>query len=207
MTSKILCLVSGGIDSFIMVDFLKQNQYQPICFFVDYGQLSAIYEFESFIRICEFEKIKKYEKIEIKNLGNQINSGLTNDLNPDDFFPSRNLILIALISPFLNQMNINNIAIGIINSLRSFPDCKRAFLDQLEEIISLSVNKPIKILTPLIEFTKANIIEYAAKYDIPLEISYSCQKGIRNHCRKCPSCIERFEMLEVANNFNDITPR
>jgi len=196
MKKKILSLLSGGTDSFVLVDFLLRHDMNVFCLFVDYGQLSAKFEYESFLKICEFENIKRYHKIEIKNFGENIETGLSKMEINEDFFPSRNLLLLTIASSLLWQFDYDYISIGVIKSLRDYPDCMRYYFNSLEPIINESIKREIKILTPIDEFTKLDIIKYLMKYKLPIENSYSCQKGVANHCKKCPSCIERFEAIE-----------
>ena len=202
MKKHALCLLSGGPDSFVLIDFLLRNDMEVSCLYVNYGQISANLEYEAFLKICRFENVKWYHKIEICNFGENIDTGLTNPDIIDAFFPSRNLLLITVASAFLSQLNSNYIAIGVIRSTNEYPDCKRSYFDTLESIISKSIKKDINILTPLDDFTKIDIMRYFEKYQLPLKISYSCEKGVNNHCQKCPSCLERFEVLKWLKNQN-----
>jgi len=195
MKKHALCLLSGGPDSFVLVDFLKRNDMDVSCLYVNYGQISANLEYKAFLKICSFENIQWFKKIELHNFGENLDTGLAKLGESDPFFPSRNLLLMTIASAFLNQINSNYIAIGTIRSTNEYPDCKRPYFDMLEFIISTSIKKEIKILTPIDDFTKIDILKYYEKYHLPLNISYSCEKGVINHCRKCPSCLERFEVL------------
>ena len=196
MKKHALCLLSGGPDSFVLIDFLLKNDIEVSCLYVNYGQTSANLEYEAFLKICRFENVKWFHKIEIRNFGENIDTGLTNPDIIDPFFPSRNLLLITVASAFLSQLNSNYIAIGVIRSTNEYPDCKRSYFDILESIISKSIKKDINILTPLDDFTKIDIMRYFEKYQLPLKISYSCEKGVNNHCQICPSCVERIEVLK-----------
>lgn len=196
MKKNVLCLLSGGTDSFVLTDFLLRNEMDVSCLFIDYGHISAINEYEAFLEICEFKNIQWYQKIVIHNFGENLDTGLTNIENTNSFFPSRNLLLITIASAFLNQVNSNYIAIGTIKTAIQYPDCKRSYFDTLEHIINESIKREIRILTPIDNFTKIDIVRYSHKYQLPLEISYSCDKGVRNHCRNCPSCKDRFEALD-----------
>ncbi len=196
MREKTICLLSGGIDSFVLADFLKRHNFEIICLFVDYGQLAAKYESKAFSKICKYEKIRYYHKIKLKNFGKKIETGLTVERIIDDFFPSRNLLLMCLASSLLWRYNLKYISIGIIKSTRVFPDCQREYFNNLEKILSYSTKRNIKVLTPLEDFTKLDIIKYIERFKLPVEYSYSCQKGQKYHCRKCPSCKERFDSLK-----------
>jgi len=181
----------------VLVDFLIRRNFKIVCLFVDYGQLAARYEYKSFLKICNYEKIKYSYKVKLKNFGNNIRTGLTDKKTFNDFFPSRNLSLICLASSFLWRYNFNYISLGVIKSPRIFPDCQRDYFDDLEKILSISTSHNIKILTPLEDFTKRDIIKYMKRFKLPIEYSYSCQKGQKYHCKRCPSCKERFSSLKM----------
>lgn len=198
MNKNIICLISGGMDSFVLLDLLKNSNFNLICLFIDYGQLSNGFEYSAFCKICDFEQIQIRKKIKIENFGNNIDSGLTQNEIKNDYFPSRNLILASIASSFMIKFNCYYLALGIINSSRIFSDCTPNFINQLELLISNSLNFQIKILTPLNEFTKVDIVKYMTKHNIPIELSYSCQKGFEKACNLCPSCIERNNAIEMV---------
>ncbi len=202
MKKHALCLLSGGPDSFVLIDFLLRNDMKVSCLYVNYGQISANLEYEAFLKICRFENIEWYQKIDMQNFGENIDTGLTKLETIDPFFPSRNLLLITIASAFLNQLDSDYIAIGVIRSTNEYPDCNRSYFDTLESIISKSIKRNIKILTPIDDFIKIDVIRYFEKYQLPLNISYSCEKGVKNHCQKCLSCIERFEVLDWLKTQN-----
>ena len=201
---KVVSLLSGGLDSLVLIDFLLQNNFEVFCLFVDYGQISAKFEYEAFLKICKFKNIKWYQKIDISNFGEYVNSSLTKTNFQDSFFPSRNLLLLTLASSLLENLNCDYIAIGVIQTSNDYPDCIRSYFDDLEALLTISIKNQVKILTPLDNFTKNNIIEYSNKYHLPIEKSYSCEKGKENHCQQCPSCVERFDAINWFNNRNDM---
>ncbi|MFW9973183.1 MAG: 7-cyano-7-deazaguanine synthase, partial [Candidatus Odinarchaeota archaeon] len=166
MVEDTICLLSGGLDSFVLLDFLNRQNFEMICLFVDYGQLAAKYEYKAFLKICNFEKIKRTYRVKLKNFGNNIRTGLTDKNIINDFFPSRNLLLSCLASSFIWNHNLNYISIGVIKSPRIFPDCQREYFNNLEEFLSISTSRNIKILTPLENFTKRDIIKYIKRFKL-----------------------------------------
>ena len=193
---KIICLCSGGLDSFVLVNFFKNLNYQIKILFVDYGQLSNLKEFEGVQKIGKFLKINDILKIEIKNYGPLFSNSLIDHKEfINDFFPARNLILLMIAASICYEKKIQEIGIGIINSNRIFPDCTEEFFINLEKIFKIALDYNIGIQKPLENFSKRDVIDYLKKYNLPINITYSCQKGKEFHCKKCPSCIERLNAL------------
>ena len=197
MEKKIICLCSGGLDSLALVHFFKSSRYDIIILYVNYGQLSYNQEFNAVKKITEVLKIENLIKIDLFNYGKFFSNSLVKkDELLNDYFPGRNLLLLTLAASLAHEKKIQEIGIGVIGSTRIFPDCEADFFTKLEGLFALSFNYNIGIHTPLEHFTKLEIIKYLKKYNLPIKITYSCQKGGETHCNKCPSCIERINAIK-----------
>lgn len=198
MNRKIICLCSGGLDSFAMVHVFKNLDYKIKILYVDYDHLSRHHEYESVQSIAKLLDIEEILKIDIKNYGDLFSNNLTiKEKLLNDFFPGRNLLLLTIAASIAYELQIQEISIGIINSTRIFTDCTTLFFSKLEDLFYLMFNLHLGIQTPLENCSKLEIIRYLKKYKLPLNITYSCQKGVENHCMKCPSCIERFNAFKT----------
>lgn len=192
MTRKIICLCSGGPDSFVLVHFLKKLNYQIKILFINYGQLSNLQENKAVQNIAKILEIKDFIKVDLKNFGNFFSNSLVNTNEfLDDYFPGRNLLFLNIAASLCYEQKIPEIGIGIINGSRTFPDCSSEFFAKMEDCFNIAFNYYIGIQSPLEAFSKIEIFKYLIKFDLPIEITYSCQKGGKEHCNKCPSCIER----------------
>ena len=198
MRKKIICLCSGGLDSFALVHIFKELNYKIKILYIDYGHLSRHSEYKSVQAIGRFLDIERILKVDIKNYGSQFSNNLTvkNKLL-NDFFPGRNLLLLTISASIAYELQIEEICIGIINSVRIFSDCTTSFFSKLEDLFYLIFNFHLGIQTPLKNCTKMDIIRYLKNNNLPLNITYSCQKGEEKHCMKCPSCIERFKAIKT----------
>lgn len=201
MSRKIICLCSGGLDSFALVHIFKNLNYKIKILYIDYGHLSSRMEYKSVQAIAKLLDIYEVLEIDIKNYGNLFLNNLTiKEKLLNDFFPGRNLLLLAIAASIAYELQIQEISIGIINSERIFTDCTPLFFSKLEDLFYLIFNFHLGIQTPLENCSKLDIIRYLKKYELPLNLTYSCQKGEKNHCMKCPSCIERFKAIETLKN-------
>jgi len=192
---KIVSLLSGGIDSTILLFRLVKNNHDVIPLFVNYGQKAYKKEFEAATKACKVLKLK-LNIIDISGLSS-ISSGLTSKkLSPikNPVFPNRNLILLTVASAFSVNKTCHVIAIGITNNL-DFADQTKKFVQDAEKAISHGRN--MTILSPMIELNKLEVIRLAKENNIPLDFTYSCHFGSVKHCGKCLNCKDRIKVFRM----------
>lgn len=188
---KVVCLASGGIDSSVLMRMLKQMGHEIFPLHINYGQKAAEMERNAFCKVCEFLEVKP-EVFDIPDIG-KTSVGLTNPkLSHEDnpLFPARNLLLLTVAASYALAKSIKVVSIGsLANSI--FPDQTKEFIKNAEATLNVATQDRIKILTPLIDLNKREVIDLARKYEFPLGITYSCYLGLKNPCGKCMSCKER----------------
>ena len=192
---KIICLVSGGIDSTTLLFRLIKNNHEVIPLFVNYGQKAIKKELSSVKKICKLLKLKIHV-IDVSGFSS-ISSGLT-DKNissiKNPFFPNRNLILLTIGSTLAINYSCTVIAIGLIEG-SNFADQTKVFLKHAEQI--LSYGRKITILAPMIELNKLEVVRLAKEYKIPLNLTYSCYSNKEKPCNRCLSCIDRKNVFKI----------
>ena len=194
---KIVCLLSGGIDSVVLLFRLKKSGHDLIPLFINYGQKSLIKELESATIACNMLDLS-LEEIDISDLSS-IPSGLTNgEYSPIDFpvFPARNMILLSIAASFASSKSIQVIGIGILND-STFPDQTKSFLNAAENALAMSIDSNLKILTPLSDLNKLEVVRLAKENNIPLDFTYSCYFGSDKPCGKCLSCKDRQQVFDI----------
>lgn len=187
---KIVVLTSGGIDSALLISlFLKEN-HEVFPLHINYNQLAENREWEACKAICNYFSLEPI-KMDIPGFGD-LPSGLTNsnlDIYKDAFLPTRNLTFVTLGSAYAYSTSSNAVAIGLLaNAI--FPDQTKQFIEKAKISISESLGKSIKILAPLIDLDKRDVIRLAQEHDLP-NFTYYCHSGTEKPCGKCVSCIER----------------
>ena len=189
---KIVCLVSGGVDSSLLLYLLKKDGNDVLPLYIDYGHKSAKMESNSYLKICTFLKIKPLI-IKFHDIAKISLSGLTHPkLSPVEvpFVPGRNLLFLTIAATYAYSKAAKIIAIGLlVNPI--FPDQTKNFIMGAEKIINSSIGYKVKILTPFIKLDKREIIRLAKKHNFPLKITYSCHSGHRKPCGLCTACKER----------------
>ncbi|MDB1124694.1 7-cyano-7-deazaguanine synthase [Vibrio algarum] len=189
---SVVSLLSGGLDSCLMAQLIKESGVNQIAFFVNYGQLNYEREYNSARLHANKIGIAVPNKLDISGYGNLITSGLTTSekhIVDDAFLPGRNLLLLLSASSFAIQNGCDTVAMGLLREDTAiFPDQTDDFLISAENTINKCLGKRIKILTPLREFYKKDVVTLAKKKGI--QTYYSCHKGDETPCGKCISCKE-----------------
>jgi len=188
----IVTLVSGGLDSSLMSLLAYEEGLELFPLFIDYGQICKEKELEACIRFHSKFELPKPKIMNLNGFGKVISSGITNpDLNikEEAFLPGRNLMFLVAGSAYAYDRKANAVAIGLLSEKNSlFPDQTLDFINMSEKMIGAALGHNIRILTPLMQFSKKNVIDLASKKGI--SNTYSCHSGNDKPCGKCISCLE-----------------
>lgn len=189
---KLVTLVSGGLDSMLMSILATEQDFELFPLFIDYGQLGSKLEWNACVNNHLKHNLPTPKKLIIPGFGKLIHSGLTDKklrVREDAFLPGRNTLFLLAASSYAYQVQSQNIAIGLLNDkFKLFPDQSAEFIQSAENFISMQLNYEIKILTPLMDFNKAEVIELAKSKKISK--TYSCHSGNPKPCGVCISCQE-----------------
>lgn len=160
--------------------------------FVDYGQLGASTELTTCTMMHERYGLPPVTRMDVSGYGAVVPSGITDTsmrINEDAFLPGRNLLLLLCGAAHAYRKNATGVAIGLLNPVNSlFPDQTPPFLDEAERMIEIAMGRRIAVRAPLIEMTKADVIEIARARGV--DGTYSCHAGTAEPCGKCVSCVE-----------------
>lgn len=185
-------LVSGGLDSTLIGVLSRENGVEHFPLFIDYGQRSADREWETCKTMHSKLGLPDPTRMDLSGFGHVIVSGLTCpdlDICKNAFTPGRNLMFLLMGSAYAYQLSASAVAIGLLSEEFSlFPDQRRTFITKAESAIECALGSVIKILTPLFDFGKADVVRLAA--DKGISGTYSCHTGNEKPCGQCISCLE-----------------
>jgi 7-cyano-7-deazaguanine synthase len=185
-------LVSGGLDSTLVGVMAKEEGIQSFPLFIDYGQRAARKEWVTCKLVHDVLGLPTPQRMDLSGFGQMIASGLTReelDIKNDAFTPGRNLMFLLMGSAYAYQKKVSSVAIGLLaEEFSLFPDQKPQFVAQAESTISAAMGWQIKVLTPLIEFGKADVVKLAQAKGITG--TYSCHTGNSEPCGRCIACLE-----------------
>lgn len=185
-------LVSGGLDSTLVSVLCREEGLDLYPLFVDYGQRSVAREWDACLRSHARHELPTPARLDIGGFGRLVLSGLTSstlDVKADAFTPARNLMFLVMAGAYAHQVGANSIAIGLLSERFSlFPDQRSDFVLAAEHAIGKALGREIKVLAPLAEFSKAEVVKLAAQKGIV--DTYSCHAGGELPCGRCIACLE-----------------
>ncbi len=197
--------VSGGMDSCVTAAIAAQN-FELAFAHINYGQRTENRELKAFYDIADFYNVKNRLVIDFRHLAKIGGSSLTDfslevtnaDLNsseiPSSYVPFRNANILSACVSWAEVLKASAVFIGAVYEDSSgYPDCRPAFFSAYEKMIDLGT-KPetkIKITTPIINFSKSEIVKKGIELNAPIHLTWSCYKNEDKACGVCDSCALR----------------
>jgi 7-cyano-7-deazaguanine synthase len=190
-------MVSGGLDSTLVGVMAREEGIAVHPLFIDYGQRAARREWESCQRVHAQLSLPAPTRMDLSGFGQVIRSGLTCgelDVKLDAFTPGRNLLFLLMGSAYAYQLGAAAVSVGLLAERFSlFPDQRSAFVEHAERAIETALGRRIRVVTPLADFSKADVVKLALEKGVAG--TYSCHVGGSQPCGQCISCLE-FERNE-----------
>lgn len=207
--SKAIILLSGGLDSSTVLAIAKAQGFEPYALSFRYGQRHAL-ELQQATRIAEAMGVLRHviADIDLRLFGG---SALTADIDvpkqrdlnhasaeiPVTYVPARNTIFLSYALAWAEVLGAYDIFIGV-NALdySGYPDCRPEFITSFEQMANLATRagvesaRRLKIHTPLIELTKAQIIARGLELGVDYGLTTSCYdpEPDGRPCGGCDSC-------------------
>jgi 7-cyano-7-deazaguanine synthase len=209
---KAIVLSSGGIDSTTVLAIARSEGYEIHCLSFRYGQRHAI-ELKAAENIAKIYDAKRHLVVDI-DLSVIGGSALTDKIDvpkgrtveeiskeiPITYVPARNTIFLSYALAWAEVLGISDIFIGV-NALdySGYPDCRPEYIESYEHMANLATKAGVegktrlKIRTPLINMSKAEIIQKGIELGVDFSRTHSCydptSEGLA--CGLCDSCLLR----------------
>jgi len=206
---KAVVLSSGGIDSTTAMAIAKHEGFKIYSLSFFYGQRHA-FELEAAQKVANAIGVTKHLviNIDLKQIGG---SSLTDDIDvpkdrdeqemtreiPVTYVPARNTIFLSFALAWAEVLKSSDIFIGV-NAIdySGYPDCRPEYIDAFERMANLATKAgvegttKIRIKTPLIRWTKAEIIQKGIELGIDYALTHSCYDPSPQGqaCGRCDSC-------------------
>lgn len=205
-------LLSGGLDSATVLAVARQEGFQPCALSFRYGQRHEV-EVVAARRVAAAVGVARHVVVEI-DLRMFGGSALTADVAvprhervddlgegiPVTYVPARNTIFLSFGLAWAETLGASDVFIGV-NALdySGYPDCRPEYVAAYERMANLATRagvegrQRLRIHTPLIELTKAQIIERGLALGVDYGLTHSCyDPGVGGRaCGGCDSCLLR----------------
>jgi 7-cyano-7-deazaguanine synthase len=216
-------LLSGGLDSATVLAIAGADGYDPYALSFRYGQRHSV-ELDAAARVARALGAVKHvvADIDLRLFGG---SALTDDIpvphhdSADDlgedipvtYVPARNTVFLSFALAWAETLGSSDIFIGV-NALdySGYPDCRPEYIHAFEQMANLATKagvehrQSLRIHTPLIELTKAQIIERGMSLGVDYGLTHSCYDPAADGtpCGTCDSCLLRlrgFDQLGMTD--------
>ncbi len=209
MNNKAILLLSGGLDSLASCVIAQEDYFIERAIYIDYGQKAAQQEKNACENICRHYGIE-LQTFDAKWLAEiSQNTALcgkedSKDAEKKDFWiPNRNGLFVNIGACFAEALGCNYVIIGAnYEEAQEFKDNSVNFVESATKLFASSTQNNVKLLAPLINMDKEEIIEKAVELDAPLQYVWSCYFNGEKHCGKCPSCRLLKNALSAAGKDN-----
>ena len=209
---KAVILLSGGLDSATALALAKAQDYQCYALSFNYGQRHAA-ELNAAAKVANAFNVTEHKTIDLDLT--QIGGSALTDNNidvpesptegiPVTYVPARNTIFLSYALAWAEVLEINNIFIGV-NAVdySGYPDCRPEYIQAFERMANLATKTGVEgtkltIHTPLIDLSKADIIQQGSQLNVDYALTVSCYQVDEDGgaCGVCDSCRFRREGFE-----------
>lgn len=209
---RAVVLVSGGLDSATTLAMAKDQGFDCHALAVNYGQRHRS-ELQAAERVARAAGVPlRIVDIDLRSIGG---SALTDDIEvpeggtegiPVTYVPARNTIMLSLAMGLAEVLQAEAVFIGV-NAVdySGYPDCRPEFIAAFESLANKATKAavkgaPLAIHTPLIDLTKAEIIQRGTLLGVDYGDTVSCYQADEDGraCAVCDSCLIRIAGFQAA---------
>lgn len=205
--TRAVALVSGGIDSAVVLEYARRFGVEVHSLSIDYGQTHSI---ELARAAWQARRCKSHTTLSVP-LSKLVPSALTfgvalttrtlEELRSDPrmspaYVPGRNLVFLSIAAAYAEALGVDAILIGATaEDCSAFPDCRREFFDAFEKVSGRSV------LGPLLQMRKLDVVDIGNKWGVDFSRTWSCYLPAAEGraCGRCDACLIRLDAFERLN--------
>lgn len=199
-----ICLLSGGLDSYVTAAMARAAGYRIFALTVDYNQRHRI-ELEAAVRIADVIGVERHivMPLDLSRFGGSaltdasiaVPGGGVEPGIPITYVPARNTIFLSLTLGWAEAVGARDMVIGV-NALdySGYPDCRPDFIAAFEAMAKAATKAGVegecfRVHTPLIAMSKGDIVRAGQALGLDLSISWSCyDPQDAKPCGVCDSC-------------------
>lgn len=223
-------LLSGGLDSATTLAIAREQEFRCFCMSFAYGQRHAV-ELDAARRVAASMNVAEHRIIDLdprtfeRSALTDAHLDVPHDRDeaamageiPSTYVPARNLLFLSYATAWAESLDARDVFIGV-NAVdySGYPDCRPAFIEAFERTANLAtklgVNAPahepaIRIHAPLIDLTKAQIIQRGRSLGVDYALTTSCYDpdATGRPCGRCDACRLRAAGFRDAGAVDPLT--
>jgi 7-cyano-7-deazaguanine synthase len=224
---RAVVLLSGGMDSSVVLAIAADEGYEVHAITISYGQRHRV-ELESARKMAQAIGVKHHVFIDLDSTP-FAGSALTSeeievpkgprlqgaDPIPPTYVPARNTVFLSLALAYAESMGARDIFIGVSSvDYSGYPDCRPQFLAAFEEAANLGTRSAVRgerfrIQAPLIEMTKGETVMAGIRLGVDFSLTHSCYDPgpAGEPCGQCEACLLRRRGFEAAGVEDPVADR
>lgn len=202
--SKAVILFSGGLDSSTVLAQAQAAGFECYAMSFDYSQRHSV-ELNAAKRIAKQSAVTEHKiiNLDLSQIGGSALTDSTMDIPehetsgiPITYVPARNTIFLSIALGWAEVLGANHIFVGV-NAVdySGYPDCRPEYINAFEKMANLATRvgveeHSLKIETPLIDLSKAEIVKLGMTLGVDYSQTVSCYQADENGkaCAVCDSC-------------------
>ena len=210
----VVCL-SGGMDSCVCAA-LAARDYEVYAVHFSYGQRTEARELRSAQEVARLVGVRELLHLKIDLFRRIGGSALTdhaiavptasaNEAEigsevPVTYVPFRNAHFLSAAVSWAEVLDAKTVFIGAVEQDSSgYPDCRPAYYEAFNQLIKMGTKDgEIRVITPLIQMRKSEIVRLGVELGAPFHVSWSCYSGETEACGVCESCVLRLRAFRDA---------
>lgn len=209
MNPDCIVILSGGMDSTVLLYHVTAKGEHPLAVTMRYGQKhdKEVEMAKRTAALCGTEHIvidiplqDIFSSSSLMQGGEDIPDGhYTDESQKSTVVPNRNMILLSIATGIAEDRGVTTVYYGAhANDRAIYPDCRPAFIKAVAAAAREGTYCRVDIVAPFMAWPKADIVKEGARLGVPFELTWSCYKGGEKPCGTCGTCVERKEAFEIA---------
>ena len=212
-TKRAVVLVSGGMDSAVVLAIAREQGFDTYAMSVRYGQRHTS-ELDAADRVSNAlgAAAHKTVVVDLRSIGG---SALTDDIDvpesggpgiPVTYVPARNTIMLSMALGWAEVLGATDLFCGV-NAVdySGYPDCRPEFIDAFEKLANVATKAGVegagfRVNAPLLRMSKADIVREGLRLGVDFAQTVSCYQADAEGraCRHCDACRLRAEGFAAA---------
>jgi 7-cyano-7-deazaguanine synthase len=221
-SGRAVVLLSGGLDSSVVLAIAMDEGYNVRALTIDYGQ-RHFKEVEAARALAKhFDVEHKVVRVDLSAFGGSTLTDRKRPLPmdrsadrigsdiPATYVPARNTVFISVAMAWAESIGAEAIFIGA-NAIdySGYPDCRPDYLEAMGRVAELGTRcgvkgEPMRLVAPIIDMDKGAIVRRGVELGVPFDLTWSCYRGTPKACGRCDSCQLRLRGFASAGEVDPL---